>query len=209
MEGKSSSEDNILPEVLKRCDIDDIVLGFSSDALVNREKLSQWSILNIVPIPKYGDLSLGGNYRGLSLSSIVAETYNRRILNIIRPELDEHLRTNQNGFRVGRTTVGHTLALRRLIEGMKANNLSAIITYIDFRKAFDTIHRGKMLNILRAYGIPGQIVDAIGDMYERTIAKVISPEGEADLFEILAGVLQGDTLDPYLIVIVLCPENGH
>ena len=203
VEGKTCGEDNIPPEVLKRCSLDDIVLGFCNDAITNREKPSQWSILNIVPIPKSGDLSLGGNYRGISLSSIVAKTYNRMLLNRIRPELDRHLRTNQNGFRVGRTTIGHILALRRLIEGVKANNLRAIITYIDFRKAFDTIHRGKMLRILHAYGIPGQIVDAVGDMYERTMAKVITPDGETDLFEILAGVLQGDTLAPYLFVIVL------
>ena len=85
-----------------------------------------------MPIPKSGDLSIGGNYRSISLSSIVAKTYNRMILNRIRPELDRHLRTNQNGFRVGRTTVGHTciLAFRRLIEGVKANNLPAVITFI-------------------------------------------------------------------------------
>ena len=118
------------------------------------DKPNQWSILNIVPIPKSGDLSRGGNYRGISLSSIVAKTFNRLILNRIRPKLDQHLRRNQNGFRVGKTTVGHILALRRLIEGIKANNLPAIITFIDFRKAFDTIHRGKMLKILAAYGIP-------------------------------------------------------
>ena len=40
-------------------------------------------------------------------------------------------------------------------------------------------------------------------MYEGTKAKVISPDGESDLFEILAGVLQGDTLAPYLFAIVI------
>ena len=178
-------------------------MDFCNEALLKGKKPSQWSVLNIVPIPKSGNLSLGGNYRGISLSSIVAKTYNRMILNRIRPELDQHLRTNQNGFRVGRTTAGHILALRRLIEGVKANNLTAVITYIDFRKAFDTIHRGKMLKILRAYGIPQQVVEAIGRMYENTMAKVISPDGETAEFEILAGVLQGDTLAPYLFVIVL------
>ncbi|XP_072039241.1 uncharacterized protein [Amphiura filiformis] len=100
-------------------------------------------------------------------------------------------------------TVGHILALRRLIEEVKAHNLPAIITFIDFKKAFHTIHRGKMLKILRAYGIPELIVEAIGQMYQNTKAKVISPDGETELFEILAGVLQGDTLAPYLFVIVL------
>ena len=60
-----------------------------------------------------------------------------------------------------------------------------------------------MLKILKAYGIPDQIVDAIGKMYEHTRAKVISPDGKKDLFDILSGVLQGDTLAPYLFVIVL------
>ena len=91
--------------------MDNIILDFCNDALLNGKKPDQWSILNIIPIPKSGDLSLGGNYRGISLSSIVAELYNKMILNRIRPELDIHLRANQNGFRVGRTTVGHILIL--------------------------------------------------------------------------------------------------
>ena len=40
-------------------------------------------------------------------------------------------------------------------------------------------------------------------MYEKTMAKVLSPDGETELFEILAGVLQGDTLAPYLFAIVI------
>jgi hypothetical protein len=60
-----------------------------------------------------------------------------------------------------------------------------------------------MLRILKAYGIPDQLVDAIAIMYKDTQAKVISPDGETNLFEILAGVLQGDTLAPYLFVIVV------
>ena len=107
-----------------------------------------------------------------SVSSIVAKAYNRMILNRIKPEVDKHLRINQNGFRVGRTTVGHILALRRLIEGVKANNFP-VITFIDFKKAFDTIHRGRMLKILRVYGILNLIVDAIGRMYMNTKSKVI------------------------------------
>ena len=40
-------------------------------------------------------------------------------------------------------------------------------------------------------------------MYKDTMFKMISPDGETELFEILAGVQQGDTLVPYLFVIVL------
>ena len=170
---------------------------------MENDKPDLWSYMNIVPVPKSGDLTNTNNYRGKSLICIIAKIYNRLILNRIRSVIDVKLRYNQNGFRPKRTTVAQILALRRIIEGVKANNLSAILTFIDFRKAFDSIHRGKMMKILRAYGIPPNLLKAIEKMYADTRAKVISPDGETELFEITAGVLQGDTLAPFLFIIVL------
>ena len=86
-EGKSSGEDDIPPEVLKRCDLDDIILDFCNDALLNDRKPDQWLLLNLIPTPKSGDLRKGKNYRGICLSSIVAKTFNRLLLNRIRPFL--------------------------------------------------------------------------------------------------------------------------
>ena len=149
------------------------------------------------------DLSNTNNYRGISLICIIAKLYNRLILNRIRCVIDPKLRYNQNGFRPKRTTVAQVLALRRIIEGVKANNLPAVLTFIDFSKAFDSIHRGKMIKILKAYGIPPTLLRAIEAMYTNTKAKVVSPDGETELFDITAGVLQGDTLAPFLFVIVL------
>ena len=59
-----------------------------------------------------------------------------------------------------------------------------------------------MVKILLAYGIPKKIVDAIRILYDNTRARIISPDGETEEFEIVAGVLQGDTLAPYLFAIV-------
>ncbi len=202
-EGKSFGEDGVPPEVIKRCNLDEIILDFCNQALLNNRKPDQWSILNLIPVPKSGDLSNTANYRGISLSSIVAKTYNRMLLNRIRPHLDDKLRPNQCGFREHRSTVSQILALRRLIEGIQDKNLSAVMTFIDFKKAFDTIHRGKMIKILTAYGIPDTIVKAIDDTYHNTKAKVITPDGDTDEFRIFGGVLQGDTLAPYLFIIVL------
>jgi len=60
-----------------------------------------------------------------------------------------------------------------------------------------------MMQILRAYGIPPNLLQAIERMYTNTKARVISPDGETELFDITAGVLQGDTLAPFLFIIVL------
>ena len=40
-------------------------------------------------------------------------------------------------------------------------------------------------------------------LYRNTKIKVCSPDGDTDYFDIVAGVLQGDTLAPYLFIICL------
>ena len=60
-----------------------------------------------------------------------------------------------------------------------------------------------MEQILLAYGIPKDIVSAIIILYRITKVKVHSPDGDTDYFDIVAGVLQGDTLAPYLFIICL------
>ena len=202
-EGKAAGEDGVMPEVIKRCNIDDIILGFCNDILIKDEKPEQLSILNIIPLPKKGDLSITGNYRGISLTSIVSKLFNRLILNRVRPVIDPHLRPNQNGFRPGRTTIAQILSLRRIIEGVKHKQLPAVLVFIDFCKAFDSVNQPMMFEILKAYGFPEHIMRAVITMYTGVKAKVISPDGDTDYFNITTGVLQGDTLAPYLFVIVL------
>ena len=55
------------------------------------------------------------------------------------------------------------------------------------------------MKILKAYGIPDELVRAIEILYKDTRAKVISPDGETEYFDIVADVLQGETLAPYFI----------
>ena len=85
---------------------------------------------------------------------------------------------------------------------MKQKQVPAVIIYADFSKAFDSVDRSKMELILEAYGIPNEITKAITIMYNNTRVFVRSPDGATELFDITAGVLQGDTFAPYLFIIV-------
>ena len=60
-----------------------------------------------------------------------------------------------------------------------------------------------MEQILLAYGIPKETVAAITILYRNTKVKVRSPDGDTEYFDIVAGVLQGDTVTPYLFIICL------
>ena len=164
------------------CDLDEIILGFCNRALNDGFALEQWRISNIIPVPKKGDLTDTNNYRGISLTSIVTKTFNRMILNRIQPEAEKKLRDNQNGFRKGRSTTSHILTLRRILEGARAKNLSAVMVFIDFKKAFDSVDRDTIMKILLAYGIPKKIVDLITLLYTNTRAQVITPDGKTEFF---------------------------
>ena len=93
------------------------------------------------------------------------------------------------------------MAIRRILEGVRSKNLQAAILFVDFTKAFDSIYRGKMKQILLIYGLPKETVAALMMLYRNTKVKVHSPDGDRDYFDIVTGVLQGDTLAPYLFII--------
>ena len=60
-----------------------------------------------------------------------------------------------------------------------------------------------MMVILKAYDVPLDFRNAITKFYEKTKARVISPDGETEFFYVKKGVLQGDTLASYLFLIVI------
>lgn len=199
---KAAGLDNIPPEVWKTGKFNDLLLYFCNE-VYKGNTIQAWTEGCILPFPKKGDLSQTSNYRGITLTSIAAKVYNGLLLHRIQPEIEKILRRNQNGFRRSRSTVSQILTIRRIIEGVKARQLPATLLFVDFSKAFDSIHRTKMEKILLAYGIPKETVAAIMILYKNTKALVRSPDGDTEFFEILAGVLQGDTLAPFLFVICL------
>ena len=56
---------------------------------------------------------------------------------------------------------------------------------------------------LLTYGLPKETVAAITILHRNTKVKVRSPDGDTEYFDIVAGVLQWDTLAPYLFIISL------
>ena len=60
-----------------------------------------------------------------------------------------------------------------------------------------------MAKVLRSYVLPDNLVNTIHRSYANTRAKVYSPDGVSEEFDVVAGVIQGDTLAPYLFIIVL------
>ena len=199
---KATGLDEIPPKEWKTRQFVDILLRHCN-TVYNQNPIDWWMKGCILSLPKKGDLGLVKNYRGITLISIVAKIYDTLLRNRIEPKIDYILRENQNGFWRNRSTISQILNIRRIPEGVRAKNLQATILFVDFTTALDSIHRGKMGQILLAYGIPKETVAAITILYRNSKVKVRSPDGDKDYFDIVAGILQVDTLAPYLFIICL------
>jgi Reverse transcriptase (RNA-dependent DNA polymerase) len=116
----------------------------------------------------------------------------------------EQLRPNQAGFRRGRSCAEQILALRLVVESCtQFRDKSAILCFIDFSKAFDSVDRSYLVECLVELAIPSYLIKAAMSMYINAKAQVLAADGFSDDFSLDHGVLQGDTLAPFLFVVVL------
>ena len=81
-------------------------------------------------------------------------------------------------------------------------NLQATILFVNFNKAFDSIHRRKMKQILLAYGVPKETIAAITILYRNTKVKVRSPDGDTILRHCSRSTARGH-IASYLFIVCL------
>ena len=135
--------------------------------------------------------------------SVPAKIFNRLLLNRIYEEVNQKLIwTYQAGFRRDMSCAEQIHILRRITEGFHQKQLPMIVTFVDFSKAFDSVRRNAMWAILAHYGIPSKVINAIKALYVNSTSCVKVDGQRTSHFPVGNGVLQGDTLAPFLFVIV-------
>ena len=125
------------------------------------------------------------------------------ILDRVDPKTEKNIWKNHNGFHRNRFQTSQILIIRQILEGVRAKYLDATLLFVDFSKAFDSLHRGKMEQLLLAYSLHRETVTAIIMFYKNTKVKVRSQDGDTDFFDIVTRVQQKETLVPYLFIICL------
>ena len=203
--GKAPGIDNLNAELLKGA------LPYSAkmlQSLLNKiweeEKVPiTWKKGLIVKLPKKGDRTKCGNWRGITLLSTVCKVMGRIILGRMQKAIDTKIRREQAGFRKNRGCRDQIFVLRNIIEQCYEWNSCLYLTFVDFEKAFDSIYRQKMWDILEAYGVPNKIRSIIKDLYEDNQCSVVCDGKLSPWFEVKSGVRQGCMLSPMLFLITL------
>ena len=163
----------------------------------------EWKEGHIIKLPKKGDLSICGNYRGIMLLSAPGKVLNRVILVRIKSAVDKKLRDMQAGFREDRSCADQIATLRIIIEQSLEYNTSLYMNFIDFEKAFDSLDREVLWKLMAHYGIPNKFIRIVQNMYQGMMCKVVHEGQLSDPFAVTTGVRQGCLLSPFLFLLAV------
>jgi hypothetical protein len=154
-------------------------------------------------LPKKGDKTDYNNWRHITLLNVASKIFGRCIFTRIQIPIKTVLRQNQAGFRIVRSCADMTFVLRTLIEELAELQKSLFINFIDSGKAFDSVFRTALWEIMREYGIPENIIKMVRILYDRFECAVVH-EGKSSLFfAVEKGVKQGCLLSRLLFLLVV------
>lgn len=157
-----------------------------------------WNTAIIHPLHKKGDKMDPNNYRYISLLDVTYKIFSKILLTRIQEQLDKEIGEYQGGFRPGRSCPEQIINLKWIIKHRKTRSQNLVIAFIDFKKAYDCIHRNSLLKVLEEFGLHRKLVNLIRMTLTDTKAKVKFRGQLSEEFDIRTGLRQGDGLSPLL-----------
>jgi sorting nexin-29 len=165
----------------------------------NKEELpQQWKESIILPICKKGDKTVCNNYRGISLLSTAYRILSNILLARLTLYVTEIIGDHQCGFHHSRSTTDQIFYIQQILEEKREYNGMVHQLFIDFKKAYDSIKREVLYNILVEFGIPKKLVRLITMCLNETYSEVHIGKLLSDKFPIQNGLKEGDALSPLL-----------
>jgi hypothetical protein len=153
----------------------------------------------VVPIHKKGDKTHYSNYRGISLLS----TSYKILSNILLAYADEIIGDHQCGFWCNRSMTDHIFYIWQILQKKCECNVTVHQLFIDFKKAYDSVRREILYNILIESGIHRKLVGLVKMCSNETYITVHIGKYQSDKFPIQNGLKRGDDLSPLLFKFAL------
>ncbi|PSN38701.1 hypothetical protein C0J52_17277 [Blattella germanica] len=155
------------------------LLIWKQEALPN-----EWKESIIIPIYKKGDKMDCNYYRDISLLSTSYKILTNILVSRLTPYIDIIIGDHQCAFRANRSTIDQIFSIRQILEKKWEYNGTVHQLYVDFKKAYYSIRREKLLIVMCLNGTKNRV----------QVGKQVS-----DIFEIHNRLKQGDVVSPLLI----------
>jgi hypothetical protein len=152
----------------------------SPDSAEIPAELYQWKESIIVPIHKRGDKTDCNIYRGISLLSTSYKILSNILLARLSPYIDEIIGDHQCGFQRNRSD--HIFCIHQILENKWEYNERVHQLFVDIKKAYDSVRREVLYNILIEAGITMKLVRLLRMCLNETYSKVHIGKHMSDSF---------------------------
>ncbi|KAK6748822.1 hypothetical protein RB195_001446 [Necator americanus] len=154
-----------------------------------------WKTTKTVLLYKKGDPHNIGNYRPICLLSVIYNLFARVILNRIEKVLDEGQPCEQAEFRKGFSTIDHINTVSKLIEVSREYKIPLCLTFIDLKKAFDSVETEEVMEAFDNQGVPIQYIKVLRELYSDFTTRISSLYKNTNI-DVKGWVRQGYTISP-------------
>ena len=167
----------------------------------------KWATAIVVPIYKKGDIHNPDNYRGISLLSVTSKIFtgilNKRLYNWA--EYNDKINIEQAGFRKSHSTIDHIYTLYSMASNCLYGGRRSkfYVCFVDFRKAFDTVKRARLWEILERQGVSSKMLDILKAIYNKVTAVIRHGNELTGEINCPLGVRQGCLLSPLLFTLLI------
>ncbi|CAB4007177.1 Hypothetical predicted protein [Paramuricea clavata] len=209
----------VLSELTKREDNEkakQTVNEATNESLIHLKLTNDLKTARISPIYKSGNKKVRGNYRPISVLSVIAKLFEKLICEQLNLFLEENkiLSSCQSGFRKGHSTTSALLEnTDSWLLNMDAGRINGVL-FLDLCKAFHTVDHVILIKKLSNYGIQGKALEwfksylSNREQYCKVNRATSSPR------KINYRVPQRSNLGPLLFFIYVndlpnCLENSH
>jgi hypothetical protein len=116
------------------------------------------------------------------------------LLSRLIPYAEKIIEDHQCGFRRNRSTTDHIFCIRQILEKNWEHNEAVHQLFIDFKKAYNSVRREALYNIIIEFGIPKKLVRLIKMCLTETYSRVQVNKNLSEMFPIRNSLKQGDAL---------------
>lgn len=199
--GKAAGFDGIYPEFIQHLGVSSLnwLLKFYNDILSSCVVPNEFKKAKVIAVLKPGKPADNpASYRPISLLSVCYKLLERLLYHRIQPVIEDHLPSEQGGFRQNRSCCDQLLALTTNIEAGFQRRLKTGMAFLDLSAAYDTVWKNGLLYKLYSVIKDNKIMKLLDHMLSNRYLRVFLGEKSSKSRIVNDGLPQGSVLSPLL-----------